>query len=184
MRLAGIVGAGNSSVIGSRSYRIDTVSPELTVASMDGEISGAVRDGSGVREVQVRVEPESGEPFWEFAALDGDQWSYPLPLQIIGPYSLSVETVDLAGNARGAGPFPFEGDTPRLFLPMIMTAVGGQTISFQSLYLPPIVVASLKSGQTFQSPGILTTPWHSRLRGAATESRSHRENESSSGQRR
>ncbi len=106
-RLYGLDGAGNRSAPLNRSYKIDNVPPVVTVAGHVNSIptlsptlvlSGTVHDGSGMVEIQMRVETPAGVVGWEPVARQGNTWRYTLNPQIVGRYTLRVKAQDPKGN--------------------------------------------------------------------------------------
>jgi uncharacterized repeat protein (TIGR01451 family) len=117
--LTGYDGVGNSSESISRTYRLDTVAPILTVTSAISEVvlgdyplvgppvlTGEAQDGGGLGDVTVRMEDEEGEFSWQTAVISGTEWSFTPQLTAPGQYTLTVEGYDLAGNAGATGSYP------------------------------------------------------------------------------
>jgi uncharacterized repeat protein (TIGR01451 family) len=118
MTLVGLDGAGNLSQPISRTYRLDTVAPVITVTSLINEVvlddyplvgpavlSGDSQDGGGMGEVYVRMENEAGEFAWQTAVISGTEWSFTPQLTAAGLFTLTVEGYDLAGNAGVNGSY-------------------------------------------------------------------------------
>jgi hypothetical protein len=118
MTLYGRDGVGNLSEAISRTYRLDTVAPIITVTSAISEVvlgdypllgppvlTGDSEDGGGIGEVYVRMEDEGGNFDWQTAVISGTQWSFTPQLTAAGLYTLTVEGYDLAGNAGVNGPY-------------------------------------------------------------------------------
>ncbi len=113
--LYGIDGAGNrSSVPLTRTYKVDTVPPVITVtkhvdylpiAVPTLVLSGTVSDGSGVSDMYVGVETPSGNSVWEKIERDGSLWSYTLHPQEHGLYHLWIKSQDTEGNTGEYGPY-------------------------------------------------------------------------------
>jgi hypothetical protein len=119
MTLVGRDGGGNLSEPISRTYRLDTVGPIITVTTSISEVvlgdyplmgppilTGDSQDGGGLGEVQVRMENEAGEFSWQSAVVSGTEWSFTPQLTAPGHYTLTVEGYDLAGNAGVTGSYP------------------------------------------------------------------------------
>lgn len=119
MTLVGYDGGGNSSEAISRTYRLDTVGPVMTVTTAISEVvlgdyplfappvlAGEWKDGGGLDEVYVRMEDEAGSFSWQSAVISGTEWSFTPQLSAPGHYTLTVEGYDLAGNAGVTGSYP------------------------------------------------------------------------------
>jgi uncharacterized repeat protein (TIGR01451 family) len=119
MTLIGRDGVGNLSEPISRTYRLDTVAPTITVTAAISEVvlgdyplvgppilTGDSQDGGGLGEVYVRMEAESGDFSWQTAVISGTEWHFTPQLTSAGQFTLTVEGYDLAGNAGVTGSYP------------------------------------------------------------------------------
>lgn len=144
LAIYGVDGAGNRSATPlMRSYRVDTVAPQLEVTGAVAQVpvvdylppragkpvlSGRVSDGSGVASLAVRIDEPGGASRWDTVAVENGNWQYTPRLSVAGVYHLMVEARDLAGNRVAAGPFRLEaisgpGSAVPIYLPIIRAAI-------------------------------------------------------------
>jgi hypothetical protein len=143
LRLTGIDGARNVSDPLTRTFKIDTVPPALTITHALDEvefddyrsgappaapvISGTVSDGGGLDRVTVRLEAPNGAVTYQDADVNGDTWQFAPELGQGGDHTLTVEAYDLAGNG-GAAAHELEviGGESLIYIPMIVKQTTGQ----------------------------------------------------------
>jgi hypothetical protein len=117
----GIDGVGNRSDPLTTTFRIDAVPPVVTTTLVINQVllsdyvpgnpaggpvlGGLVSDGGGVYAIFIRLETPSGQVVWQSAQVNGDTWEFIPQLAELGVYNLRIEAYDLAGNARGYGPY-------------------------------------------------------------------------------
>jgi hypothetical protein len=146
----GLVGkdaVGNPSLPLTRTLLLDGVSPRLTVVqprtsvalndylpnspSAAPVLTGTVQDGHVVQAVYVRLEDPTGLVTWQQVDMAGENWSYIPELPRDGLYRLFVEAYDVAGNARGAGPFWLRVNSP-IYLPVIFSNYASQIVVYEN----------------------------------------------------
>ncbi len=152
MTLYGIDGVGNVSTPLTRTYRVDTVPPVITVTAVltnGGQrplaptagtpvISGTVSDGGGIAVVNVLIDTPDGRTVQDRATLNGSTWSYQPRAQSAGLYTFHFEAIDLAGNVSVSGPYPLElpmAVPSKLYLPLIAKNEAPLAVP-SKLYLP------------------------------------------------
>jgi hypothetical protein len=128
--LYGLDGAGNRSTETlSRTYKVDNVSPAVTVTTWIKLLStispvlvlgGEVNDGSGSSDVLVIMEAPDETISSTLALRDGNNWSYVLHPQDEGTYVLRIEARDAEGNASGYGPYNVTVGVKTVFLPLVV----------------------------------------------------------------
>jgi hypothetical protein len=95
----------------------DYLSPGVTAAPV---LSGTYSDGGGVGEIYVRVQGTSGTVYWSTAERDATTWRFRPWLTAPGPYIITIEAWDLAGNVSSYGPFGlWVTDMDRIYLPLV-----------------------------------------------------------------
>jgi len=149
LAFTGVDWVGNRSEPVTRTFRIDTVPPVVTVTQvisqvlfsdyMTGSVTGGpvlggtVTDGSGVKALYIRLETPSGKIVWQAANLTGDTWEFIPQLEEAGHHILYIEAYDLAGNASGYGPFDlYVQPLSQYFLPMILKNYTGQWVVYRN----------------------------------------------------
>jgi hypothetical protein len=114
LTLYGMDGAGNLAPPLSRSFRVDTVRPVLTVSGgipaqvYVGEplvMGGLVSDGGGVSGLTAVIVAPDGDVSLEPISLNGSAWQHTLTFSETGQFIVYLEARDNAGNTRSAGPF-------------------------------------------------------------------------------
>jgi uncharacterized repeat protein (TIGR01451 family) len=78
---------------------------QAPLSSAETVLSGTVSDGGPNAVVTVRVQAPNAEVTRMAAARNGDAWSFDLPADVPGRYTLWVDAGDRAGNVTTAGPF-------------------------------------------------------------------------------
>lgn len=127
LRVRAVDQVGNTTITGWQKTVVDVVAPQLTVVQPMTELvlpldpqsgpvlSGTVKDGSGVRDVQVLVYDPQGGFSIQPATVTGEDWTYTpdVPGWVAGSYALRVQAVDIHGNLRLQGPYQLVvADTP------------------------------------------------------------------------
>jgi hypothetical protein len=143
LRLKGIDGAWNMSAALTRTFKIDTVPPVLTITHALDEvefddyrsgapqgapvISGTISDGGGLGRVIVRLESPNGSVTYQDADVTGATWQFTPELGQGGDHILTVEAYDLAGNGRVAGhKLAVIGGESLIYLPLVLQQPAGQ----------------------------------------------------------
>ncbi len=136
--------AGNETATLWQSTLVDTVAPEVTVATVISNVDlvdyqpgsvtgppileGTASDGDSVDDAIVHVNLPNGDSYQDAATYNGSEWSYTPELTQCGHHTLRLEVTDQAGNATLKGAFDLFVNAPE-FTTAFVTAQPSNSVN-------------------------------------------------------